>query len=101
MAQRLELQSVLVDILGTNDVYFQPPPTVQMTYPCIVYNRDDIDTTHADNKPYKRKTRYQVTVIDRDPDSAIPEKVGELPLCVYDRFYAADNLNHDVYKLFF
>jgi hypothetical protein len=101
MAQRLELQSVLVDILGTNDVYFQPPPTVQMTYPCIVYSRDDIDTIHADNKPYKRKTRYQVTVIDRDPDSAIPEKVGELSLCVYDRFYAADNLNHDVYKLFF
>ncbi len=101
MAQRLELQSVLVDILGTNDVYFQPPPTVQMTYPCIVYNRDDVDMTHADNKPYRSKKRYQVTVIDRDPDSTIPEKVGELPLCVYDRFYAADNLNHDVYKLFF
>jgi hypothetical protein len=101
MAQRLELQSILVGILGTNDVYFQPPPSVKMAYPCIVYNRDDEDTVHADNKPYKRKKRYQVTVIDRDPDSIIPEKVSELPLCVYDRFYAADNLNHDVYKLFF
>ncbi len=101
MAQRLELQSVLVDILGATNVYFQPPPSVKMAYPCIVYNRDDEDTRFADNKPYNRRRRYQVTVIDRDPDSSIPEKVGELPLCVYDRFYTADNLNHDVYKLFF
>jgi hypothetical protein len=101
MAQRLELQGILTDILASNNVYFQPPPSVQMEYPCIVYNRDDQDIVHADNKTYRRTTRYLVTVIDRDPDSTIPEKVGELPLCVYDRFYTADNLNHDVYKLFF
>lgn len=101
MAQRLELQSILLGILGSENVYFQPPPSVQMAYPCIVYHRDDADTHFADNEPYKRKWKYQVTVIDRDPDSPIPEKVGALPMCVYDRFYAADNLNHDVFKLFF
>jgi len=101
MAPRLELQATFIDILGTNDVYFQPPPSVMMSYPCIVYSRDDEDTRFADNRPYNRKWRYQVTVIDRDPDSVIKEKVSELPLCVYDRFYTADNLNHDVYKLFF
>jgi hypothetical protein len=101
MAQRLDLQGILVSILGSNNVYFQPPPSVKMAYPCIVYSRDDEDAVHADNKLYKRKVRYQVTVIDRDPDSSIPEKVSELPLCAYDRFYAAENLNHDVYKLFF
>lgn len=101
MARRLELQNVLIDILGSNNVYFQPPPSIQMEYPCIVYHRDDENTYYADNKPYKTKRRYQVTVIDRNPDSEIPERVSELPLCVYDRFYTADNLNHDVYKLFF
>ena len=101
MAPRLELQSILVDILGSKNVYFQPPPTIKMEYPCIVYKRDAGETTFADDKPYNRHTRYQVTVIDRDPDSEIPDKVASLPKCVFDRFYTSDNLNHDVFKLFF
>jgi len=101
MAQRLELQALLIEILGTEHVYFQPPPTLQMEYPCIVYQRDYLLTNHADDKPYKRTKRYQVTIIDRNPDSDVPDKVAALPLCVFDRFYTADNLNHDVYKLFF
>jgi hypothetical protein len=101
MGQRLELQAILTGILETDQVYFQPPPTVTMEYPCIVYRRDYELTRFADDRPYARKKRYQVTVIDRDPDSGIPDKVAELPLCIYDRFYTAENLNHDVFKLFF
>lgn len=101
MARRLQLQDLLRTILGTNNVYFQPPPDVQMAYPCIVYHRDYEQVNHADDIPYKQRKRYMVTVIDRDPDSDIPDKIGALPLCVYDRFYTAENLNHDVYKLFF
>lgn len=101
MAPRLDLQAMLIDILGTGNVYFQPPPSVQMVYPCIIYKRDDESTDFADNKPYKRKKRYLITVVDKDPDSEIPDKIGALPFCIYDRFYTADNLNHDVYKLFF
>lgn len=101
MGQRLELQNLLIEILGTDQVYFQPPPTVSMVYPCIVYRRDYELMRFADDKPYSHKKRYQVTVIDQDPDSIIPDKIAELPLCTYDRFYTAENLNHDVFKLFF
>lgn len=101
MGQRHELQNILTGILETDQVYFQPPPTVIMQYPCIVYRRDYELTRFADDKPYSRKKRYQVTVIDRDPDSGIRDKIADLPLCVYDRFYTAENLNHDVFKLFF
>ena len=101
MAQRLYLQAVLISILGSNNVYFQPPASVQLQYPCIIYKRDDVIVNHADDLPYMQKTRYLVTVIDRNPDSEIPSKVAALPMCIFDRFYTADNLNHDVYKLFF
>ena len=101
MARRLELQALLTEILGTDQVYFQPPPTVRMDYPCIVYRRDYEQTRFADDKPYSRKKRYQVIVIDRNPDSDIPDQIADLPLCAYDRFYTAENLNHDVFKLFF
>jgi hypothetical protein len=101
MAQRLELQELLVDLLGSSNVYFQPPATVTMQYPCIVYSRNTMHTDFADNRPYKSKKRYQLTVIDQNPDSDIPDKVAELPLCSFERFFAADNLNHDIYNLFF
>lgn len=101
MAPRLDLQTLLRDLLESDNVYFQPPPTVQLVYPCIIYKRDSAVTEFADNDPYQVRTRYQVTVIDRDPDSLIPGKVAQLPMCLFNRFYTADNLNHDVYNLFF
>lgn len=101
MAQRMDLQRLLVDILGSDNVYFQPPSTVQMSYPCIVYNRDTAATDYSNNVPYRYKKRYQIMVIDKDPDSPIPDKVAELPLCSFDRFFTADNLNHDVFVLYF
>jgi hypothetical protein len=101
MARRLDLQTLLETLLGSENVYFQPPANLQMSYPAIVYNRDDIQSAFADNSPYRLTTRYMVTVIDRNPDSDIPTKVASLPLTNFNRFYAADNLNHDVFVLYF
>lgn len=102
MAQdRLDLQIILEGLLGSENVYFQPPNNLTMQYPCIRYEWDDADTKFASNKPYRYTKRYQVTVIDRDPDSPVPDKVAMLPLCEFDRAYTADNLNHKVFNLFF
>jgi hypothetical protein len=101
MGQRLQLQSLLEGLIQSGNVYFQPPASVQMKYPCIVYQRDLADTKFADNKPYSYEVRYQVTVIDRSPDSDIPRKVASLPKCIFNRFYVADNLNHDVFNLYY
>lgn len=101
MAPRLELQTLLEEILGGGNVYFQPPPNVQMQFPCIVYKRDDARTEFADNNPYSYTKRYQVTVIDRNPDSDIPDKVAALPMCIFNRWFAGDNLHHDVFNLYF
>jgi hypothetical protein len=72
-----------------------------MQYPCIVYQRDTATTEFANNVPYNRTLRYQVTVIDPDPDSEVPGKVAALPMSTLNRFYAVDNLNHDVFQLYF
>lgn len=72
-----------------------------MRYPCIVYERDSIDIRHADNLPAHLTKRYQVTVIDRDPDSEIPDKVALLPMCSFASHFVTDNLNHDVFNLYF
>lgn len=101
MEDRLKLHEILVNILGSRYVYFQPPATLKMNYPCIIYSRSTGDTQFADNAPYTFKKRYQITYIDSNPDNNIIEKICKLPLCVYDRHYTADNLNHDVFNLYF
>ncbi len=101
MNKRLELHDILVNLLGNRNVYFQPPSTVKIQYPCIVYARNTIKTTHADDLPYNNKTCYTVTVIDTNPDSMINAKIGNLPLCKFSRHYTADNLNHDVYNVYY
>ena len=99
MGSRLSLQSLLETL--TDNVYFQPPANITMQYPCIVYDRDGSSVQHADDRPYRRTKRYQVTVIDRNPDSDLPDKVEELPTSRFDRFFAAGDLNHYVFNLFF
>lgn len=101
MASRLELHEILCGILGSRNVYFQPPASVKMQYPAIVYSRSNLENTHADNAVYLQKPCYELVVIDKNPDSVYVEQVSTLPLCRFDRHYTADNLNHDVFTLYF
>lgn len=101
MGTRLELHEILVDILGSRNVYFQPPETIKMTYPAIVYSRSRIESVSADDSKYKQSLAYEVTVIDKNPDSELPFKVLQLPMCRHDRGFVSDNLNHNVFTLYF
>jgi hypothetical protein len=101
MGQRIQLQTLLEDLLGSRNVYFQPPETVKLSYPCIIYSRDNVSTKFADDQPYNHSLRYQLMIIDRDPDSGIPDLIAMLPMCRFERHYTKDNLNHDVYSLYY
>lgn len=72
-----------------------------MQYPAIVYSRDDIENNHANNGVYVQSTAYNIIVIDPDPDSEVVQKVSKLPMCMFDRHYAADNLNHDSFTIYY
>lgn len=72
-----------------------------MQYPAIVYSRDDIENNHANNGAYMQSTAYNIIVIDPDPDSEVVQKVSKLPMCMFDRHYAADNLNHDSFTIYY
>lgn len=100
MAGRLELQSKLEELLGTGNVYYQPPESVKMIYTAIRYKKKVIESTFADNKSYSLWPCYELTVIGLKPDDPVISKLLELPYCSYDRHYVADNLNHDVLTLY-
>lgn len=98
---RAEFHEVLCELIGNCNVYFQPPSTVQMKYPCLVYSLSTPDVKHADDIKYLTKTRYSVTAISKNPDSDLYQKLLELPYSSFDRPYVADNLNHWVISIYF
>ena len=99
--RREELHQILVDILGSRNVYFQPPENVLMKYPAIVYSRDYSNVLHADNSTYKLTKRWQITSIDEDPDSSTGDKIEHLPGCSFVRHFETNGLHHHIYNLYF
>lgn len=100
-SRRLELQELLEGIVGSRNVYFQPPESMRIKYPCIIYQFDSYSTDNADDILYREEKRYQVTYIDKNPDTNIPEILHRLEYCYFDRFYTSSNLNHYVFRLYF
>jgi hypothetical protein len=99
MGQRELLQQILE--LVCQHVYFQAPSNVQMEYPAIVYSKGRSETEFADNIPYRFTKNYQLLLISRSPDEAIFNALAAMPMCTHERSYVADNLNHDVFDLYF
>ena len=101
MGSRLELQNKLEEILGSKNVYYQPPESLKMNYPAIRYAKDGINSTKADDINYLNHKRYEIIVIDRRPDNSVIDELLKLPMCSYDRPYVSDNLHHDVLTLYY
>ena len=102
MASRLELHEELCDILGSRNAYFQPPASIKLNYPCIVYSISSVNKQNANDKMYKSMNEYKVVVIDSDPDSEIPSKIiAHFSMCRFDRAYTSDNLNHSALSLYY
>ena len=102
MASRLELHEEFCNILGSRSVYFQPPASIKLNYPCIVYSISSVNKQNANDKMYKSMNEYKVVVIDSDPDSEISSKIiAHFPMCRFDRAYTSDNLNHSALSLYY
>lgn len=100
MLTRLELHEELCDILGSRNVYFQPPASVMMHYPAIVYSLAYVDNRFADNDIYNQNLQYTIIVIDEDPDSIVFERMKKYRRARFNRFYVAEQLNHFVFTIF-
>lgn len=101
MGSRLELHEVLCGILGNRNAYFQPPASVGIKYPAVVYSRKPPKVLHANNIKYKYTNAYELTLIDEDPDTELVDKLLQLPCCTLNQHFTSDNLNHYVFTLYY
>ena len=101
MANRLDLQSLLEELLGSRNVYYTPPESIKMQYPAIRYSKKKIESVHADDSKYLMRDCYELIVISRTPDHPVIKQLLALPYCSYDRPYVVDNLYHDVLTIYY
>lgn len=104
MRARTELHEILCDILGSRNVYFEPPESVKLHYPCIVYNFEGLDRIKANNGNYRTMGRYSLTVISTNIGTVIGpvvDRLLELPYSSYGRPFDADGLSHETLDLYF
>lgn len=102
MASRLELHEELCAVLGTRNVYFQPPESVKMKYDAIRYELGGKDLKRANDRIYRNTNRYEGVLITRDPDTTIPDAIlSHFEMCSFGRPYPADNLNHYPFTIYY
>lgn len=99
MGKREDLHNILVEFLGNKRVYFQAP--AKLTYPCVIYQLEDYDVDYGNDKVYRSKKHYTVTLIGREPDTDdFTKKMFTLQYCSFDRRFINENLYHDVFNLY-
>ena len=101
MAPRTELHEKLVEILGSRNVYYQPPSNIKMKFPAIEYHLGKINITRANDDPYLFHTSYEITLIEKEPDSEHIKQLLLLPYCSFGRSFVSDNLYHYTFTIYY
>ena len=102
MSKRIELHEKLCDLIQNNHVYFQPPESVKLTYPCFIYRYGGYNVKHANNKNYIGRDYYEVIYFDKNPDNTmVHDFIDYFPLSRFGRHYTSDNINHYTFTLYY
>ena len=98
---RLELHEFLSGVMSAcgeePHLYFQPPETVKLEYPCIIYRLATMTSDYADDDPYRIRIAFDITYITRSPTSNVPSSLVKAHKFAFDRYYVSDNLHHYTY----
>ena len=102
MKNRIDLHKEILNLVGVNvKVYYQPPSSVKITYPCVIYKLDSDKTKYANDIKYIKHKRYSLTIVTKDADSELPDLFDSLTYCKFDRMYMSENLYHYVYTIYY
>lgn len=100
MGKRLDLHNELLEFI--TNVYYQPPSTLRMNYPCIIYSKNDKFRESANDGIYLSKQGYDITVIETNPDSEVSDLIeSHFQHCSIEQYYTVDNLNHTKLNLYY
>lgn len=97
---RLDLHAILKTVC--NNVYHDPPESLKLNYPCIVYYRSKRKILNADNINYAKTWGYDVTIISKNADDQLYESLeNALNKLSFINSYTADGLHHWLYLIYY
>lgn len=99
MDRRIEFDNLLKTILGSDNVYFQPPESKKLDYPCIIYNFAQDDVKYADDEIYSLKHKYSIRYIalPKDFDGHMKDRITKILKVPCTQTYASNGLYHCVF----
>ena len=99
---RSELNAKFKEILGNNNVYFQPPESVKLKYDCIIYKDITPFLRRANNFVYILQHKYQIHYVTSNPTSPIVDQMlHKFQLIDRVNDFVSDGLYHYIYELYF
>lgn len=102
--RRIQLHEKLCSILGSRNVYYDPPENVKMQFDCIVYSLSQVNQVYANNFTYTYSPGYLITIVTRTPEAQtriVDELMKTFPYAGWDRVYVTDHLHHAVVSIYF
>lgn len=97
--RRKKLHQILVETLGSTNVYHNATENTRMQYPAIEYHLDRISSQHGGDLPYALMNRYMVTLITRSANDPTVAKLARLRSSLYDRSFTQDGLYHTIFNI--
>lgn len=101
MGRRADLHHILEAVLGSKNVYFDPPESFKLSYPCIVYSMNAHHERMADNEQYNLAKRYSLIYITQKADDPMVDKIELLQYCSLNQSYTSSNLHHYAYTIYY
>lgn len=99
---REELQSMLEEFLGSANVYWQPPESIKLKYPAIVYDLYRVNQRFGSDRQHIDYPGWSITIIDLNQDVDWVQKMLEaFRYCSLERVYIADNLAHYAFIVYY
>ena len=102
MGSRLQLQNELEELLGSTNVYYQPPSNSSIKYPCIIFELSNTNVRPADNKKYIKTNRYHVKHIYKSLSNELKDSIlDHFMLISHDNRMKVDGLYNDDFTLYY
>lgn len=101
MAPRTELHEKLCELLGSRNVYYDPPSNIKMKFPAIEYHLARYEPVRADDDLYLLRNRYELTLMEKTPESGTVGELLRLPYCSHDRSFVSDNMHHNTFTIYY
>lgn len=96
---RLALHSLLSSVYPGHKLIFRAASNDVLTYPCIIYDVLNLESSYANNSPYVVGTIFEVILMSLLPGEFGIKDMLYIPNSSHIQSYISDGIVHDVFRI--